>query len=161
MKVLIENIIRQLQEIQEGKIWIGTNFHKKFNLISEAAAFKVVHKGTHTIAEIIAHLTIWRNETCLKMKTAKGSITDENGADWADNSLLKQIGWDKIKDDYENSLTELIALLQTKNDDFLNEMYYDTDYKDHFEYQFLINGMLHHDLYHLGQLGLLIKILKP
>ena len=47
MKVLIENIIRQLQEIQEGKIWIGTNFHKKFSLISEEAAFKVAHKDTH------------------------------------------------------------------------------------------------------------------
>lgn len=161
MKVLIENIIRQLQEIQEGKIWIGTNFHKKFTLISEEEAFKVVHKDTHTIAEIIAHLTIWRKETLLKIQIGKGNITDENRADWCENKGLKQIGWDNIKTDYENSLIKLIILLQSKNDAFLEEQYYDTDYKDYFEYQFLINGMLHHDLYHLGQLGLLIKILKP
>ena len=49
------------------------------------------------------------------METGKGSITDENGIDWDENSQLKQIGWDKIKNDYENSLTELIALLHTKN----------------------------------------------
>jgi len=161
MKVLIENIIKQLQEIQEGKIWIGTSFNEKFSLISEAAAFKVVHKDTHTIAEIVTHLTIWRNESCLKIETTKGSLTDENGADWLDNSELKKLGWDKIKDDYEKSFKKLIILLQSKKDVFLKEQYYDTDYKDYFEYQFLINGMLHHDLYHLGQLGLLIKILKP
>lgn len=161
MKVLIENSIKQLQEIQNGNIWIGTNFNKKLSIISEEEAFKVVHKHTHTIAEIISHLTIWRNETILKIVTAKGSITDENGADWIENSQLIQLGWDKIKDDYEKSLQKLIILLQSKNDDFLEEKYYDTDYKDYFDYQFLINGMLHHDLYHLGQLALLIKIQKP
>ncbi|WP_257670331.1 hypothetical protein [Parapedobacter tibetensis] len=28
------------------------------------------------------------------------------------------------------------------------------------EYRFVIHGMFHHDIYHLGQLGIIIKLLK-
>ena len=160
MKVLIENSIKQLQQIQEGKIWIGTNFKRSLNSIPDEEAFVVANTEFHTIAEIIAHLTIWRNETILKIKTSKGSLTDEHGDDWCENSKLIEIGWTKIKSDYDDSLTEIIKLLKSKKDSFLAEIYFDTDYKDYYPYEFLINGMLHHDLYHLGQIGLIIKLLK-
>ncbi|WP_255420549.1 hypothetical protein [Aquimarina sp. AD10] len=42
----------------------------------------------------------------------------------------------------------------------MKKEYYDTDFKGNYEYSFLLNGMLHHDIYHLGQLGLIIKYLK-
>jgi len=42
----------------------------------------------------------------------------------------------------------------------LNKLYYDTDFKGNFEYGFVINGILHLDIYHLGQLGIIIKYLK-
>ncbi len=37
---------------------------------------------------------------------------------------------------------------------------YDTDFKGNYEYSFVINGMLHHDIYHLRQLGIIINYLK-
>ena len=49
---------------------------------------------------------------------------------------------------------------KSKDDEFLNEQYYDTDFKDNYEYRFVINGMPHHEIYHLGQLGIIIKYLK-
>jgi hypothetical protein len=52
------------------------------------------------------------------------------------------------------------GLLRTKVDDFLLEKYYDTDFKGYYPYKFVVHGMLHHDVYHLGQLGLIIKFLK-
>ena len=70
------------------------------------------------------------------------------------------MGWDSIKSEYNRTLSELIDLLKSKDDEFLNELYYDTDFKGNYEYRFVINGMLHHDIYHLGQLGIIIKYLK-
>ena len=69
-------------------------------------------------------------------------------------------GWARIKSDYDSSLSELIELLKRKDDVFLNDKYYDTDFKGEYEYSFLLNGMLHHDIYHLGQLGIIIKFLN-
>ena len=55
----------------------------------------------------------------------------------------------KIKTDYESSLSELIRLIQDKDD----------DYENSYHYQFILEGLLHHDIYHLGQIGIIIKLI--
>ena len=160
MNTLINNIIEQLIEIQNGKIWIGSSYEKKLRGIVDSLVFTRPIKDLHSIAEIFSHVTLWRNEAILKIKTGKGSKTDDCEENWLTNEKLKAKGWDKIKSEYDNSLSELIDLLKEKNDEFLREEYYDTDFKGNYEYRFLINGMLHHDIYHLGQLGIIIKLLK-
>jgi len=160
MKYLIENIIRQLEEVQNGKLWIGSNFDSKLSQVDEKSVFLRPLESLHSVAEIISHLTLWRKETILKIKTGKGSKTDDCEENWLSNDKLKILGWDKIKSEYDNTLSELIDLLKSKDDEFLNEHYYDTDFKDNYDYRFVINGMLHHDIYHLGQLGIIIKYLK-
>src|SRR5690606_12628228 len=98
--------------------------------------------------------------TILKIRTGKGSKTDACSENWLNNDKLEAVGWDYIKSEYDRTLSELIDLLKSKDDGFLDEPYYDTDFKDDYEYRFVINGMLHHDIYHLGQLGIIIKYLK-
>ena len=159
-KVILKHIIEQLIEVQEHRIWIGSNFNKIFDGISSETAFLRPLPDLHGVAEILSHLTIWRTETILKINTGNGSITDEAEENWLKNDQLKLIGWDTILLNYKNSLTEIISLLETKEDSFLTETYYDTDFKGVYEYQFVIKGMIHHDLYHLGQLGLIIKYLN-
>ena len=160
MNYLIENIIEQLTEIQEGKLWIGTNYNGRLNQVEDDSVFIRPIENLHSVAEIISHLTMWRKETILKINTGKGSKTDDCEENWLTNDKLKIIGWERIKADYRISLSGLIESLRGKEDKFLNEKYYDTDFKDYYEYKFVINGMLHHDLYHLGQIGIIIKFLK-
>lgn len=159
MKILIDTIQVQLKEIHNGKIWIGTTVFDTLKLFDEKDAFSCPN-NVHNAAEIIAHLTFWRKETILKIKTGKGIMTDESPENWLGNAALKKIGWTKIMFEYRQSLDELLEILQLKNDAFLKEKYYDTDYKGYYQYQFLLNGMLHHDLYHLGQLRILLKFLS-
>lgn len=160
MTCRIENIINQLKEVQSGKLWIGSTFDSKLNQVDKNVVFVRPIENLHSIAEIISHLTLWRKETILKIQTGKGSKTDDCKENWLTNDELKIVGWDKIKSEYDRTLVELIDLLNSKEDEFLSELYYDTDFKGDFEYSFVINGMLHHDIYHLGQLGIIIKYLK-
>lgn len=160
MKYLIENIIQQLEEVQRGKLWIGSTFNSKLNQVDENSVFLRPTENLHSVAEIISHLTLWRKETILKIQTGKGSKTDDCEENWLSNDKLEIVGWDNIKLEYDRTLSELIGLLKSKDDEFLNELYYDTDFKGDYEYRFVINGMLHHDIYHLGQLGIIIKYLK-
>ena len=157
---VITHIIKQLIDIQNGKIWIGSSYESKLNTIDESKVFERPMVDMHSIAEIISHLTLWRQEAILKIQTGKGSKTDDCEENWLPNEKLKTIGWSFIKSAYENSLTQLIELLKHKNDDFLEQEYYDTDFKGNYKYSFLLNGMLHHDIYHLGQLGIIIKYLR-
>jgi hypothetical protein len=160
MRVLIENLIGQLRAVQEASNWMGTNFDKKLSLINEDEAFKHPVPGLHSVAEIISHLTVWRKETILKIKTGTGSITEAAEENWLPDDQLKKFGWNRIKSEYKKSLGDLIELLQAKEDNFLEQKYYDTDFKDYYPYRFVTDGMLHHDIYHLGQLGIIIKFLK-
>jgi len=160
MRALIENIIQQLEDVQNGKLWIGSSFDSKLNQIDENLVFLRPMESLHSVAEIISHLTLWRRETILKIQTGRGSKTDDYEENWLTNDKLKKKGWNDIKSAYDDTLSELIMLLKSKDDTFLNELYFDTDFKGDYEYSFVINGMLHHDIYHLGQLGIIIKHLK-
>ena len=112
------------------------------------------------MAEIISHLTLWRSEAILKIKTGKGSKTDDCPENWLNNEELKKVGWKSIKSSYDETLSELIGLLDAINDDFLDKEYYDTDFKGDYTYEWLLNGMVQHDAYHLGQIGIVVKFLK-
>ena len=160
MNSLINHIIEQLLEIQNGKIWIGSNYESKLEGVDNNLVFSRPLKDLHSIAELISHLTLWRHEAMLKIKTGKGNKTDDCEENWLTNDKLKTIGWSKIKSNYDKTLHDLIALLRLKNDDFLSEKYYDTDFKGYYTYKWLLNGMVQHDVYHLGQIGIVIKYLK-
>lgn len=160
MKYLINDIIQQLEEVQNGKLWIGSSFDSLLKPINEDAFFLRPIENLHSIAEIISHLTLWRKEAILKIQIGKGSKTDDCEENWLNNDQLKFLGWHYIKAEYDNTLSEFIHLLKEKDDTFLKEQYYDTDFKGYYDYRFVINGILHHDLYHLGQLGIIIKYLN-
>lgn len=156
----ITYLIEQLKDIQEGYNWIGSSFDKKLNSISEEQVFIRPREGILSIAEHISHLTLWREETILKIKTGKGSKTDACEENFLSLEKLQKKGWNNILTTYKNSLIEIIQLLEDKSDDFIDMEYYDTDFKGNYTYNFLLKGMLHHDVYHLGQIGITIKFLK-
>ena len=160
MQTKIQYIIQQYRDIQDGKLWIGTNFNRKLSEVDESLLFTRPLAGLHSIAEIISHLTLWRKETLLKIETGAGSKTDDCEENWLKNDVLQSKGWIKIKSEYDATLTELIRLLELKEDEFLQKKYYDTDFKGNYNYSFVIDGMLHHDLYHLGQIGIIVKFLN-
>lgn len=160
MNILMNHIIKQLKEIQEGKIWIGENFNKKLKNLTSEIAFTRPISTLHSVAEIVSHLTVWRQETILKINTGEGSITDDLEANWYEVQQLKKIGWNQLITDFNKSSIELIQLLETKDDSFLEQIYFDTDYKKNYPYSFVIEGMLHHDIYHLGQIGILLKLIQ-
>jgi len=160
MKIVLEYIIKQLENNQTGKEWIGATYESKLKNIDEENAFIRPDYDLHSVAEIISHLTTWQKETILKIKTGKGSLTDDCEENWYSNKQLKEKTWATIWNEYQTSLATLISLLKTKEDSFLKEEYYDSDFKGNYPYSFVINGMLHHNIYHLGQLGIIVKYLK-
>lgn len=76
--------------------------------------------------------------------------------DWKDDTDLKKIGWTDLKNALYESRSELIDLIVNQDDTYLQTKFLDTDYNFHY----LIEGIIHHDLYHLGQIGITIKLLN-
>lgn len=159
MNNVIKSIISQIEDLHHGDNWIGVNVEKIIEPLNEQDFFFDV-SGFHSVAETISHLTVWRNETLLKIRTGEGSITDTDPTNWKNNSELITQGKNSILESYQDSLKNLLDILADKNDDFLEQTYYDTDFKDYYPFSFLLYGMVHHDLYHLGQLAMIVKIMN-
>lgn len=156
---LINSLIDQLQEIQSGNLWLGVNFEKKLKLLNDDDFF---HKANelHSVAELLSHLTIWRKDVIIKITTGKGNITDCDPSNWANNETLKKLGRKKIISEYNSTLSTIIELLKDRSDAFLSDQYFDIDFKGSYPYSFALYGLLHHDIYHLGQIGILITMMK-
>lgn len=149
-----------MREVHDGLIWAGTSYNKRLSQLKESQVFVRPLPSVHSIAEIIAHIISWRKDTILKLKTGRGELTDDQPENWKSNDELKIVGWEKIREEDNSTLRELFELLQDKDDTFLNKLYYDPEFKGNYPYSFVLEGMLHHDVYHLGQIGLVIKLLK-
>ncbi len=160
MNKQINSIIRQLTEVHNGLIWTGASYTKKLSQLKENQMFIRPLPSVHSIAEIIAHIISWRKDTILNLKTGRGELTDTHPENWRSNDELKTIGWEKILEEDKSTLRELLELLEDKDDTFLDEYYYDPEFDGNYPNSFVLEGMLHHDIYHLGQIGLVIKLLK-
>jgi uncharacterized damage-inducible protein DinB len=154
-QVLINNIVRQLHEIQEGSLWFDQCFKDKIDKLSDAEALTSPLPQIHSVAEHVSHMLEWRKECMIRFNGLRTELMNSPD-DWKDNSMLSKIGWTELKNDFYHSQSELIRLIESQDDTYLETKFQDTEYNFHY----LIEGIIHHDLYHLGQIGVTIKLLK-
>lgn len=154
-QILINNIVRQLIEIQEGSPWFDQSFKDKIGNLSDAEAMTRPVPQVHSVAEHVSHMLEWRKECLIRFDGLRTELMN-SPEDWKTNEQLSKIGWTKLRDDFYKSQSEIVGLLETKDDSFLEIKFPDTDYNFHY----LIEGIIHHDLYHLGQIGVSIKLLN-
>lgn len=154
-QILIKDYIQQLQDMLTGPVWLDETFTKKLSEVKEQDVFTRPIPELHSVAELISHLHEWRLETISRLKGNKQGFTEDDPRNWRTNDELKAEGWELLKKNFYGSQQQLIDFLHEKDDEYLEQQY------PHYAYtnKYLVQGMVHHDAYHLGQMGLTIKIL--
>jgi len=152
----IKNLIKQIEELDNGDNWTDENFLKKLNSVEEEKIFTQPVQGRHSVAEILWHSIYWRK---VVVKRMEGDFEFEKKTEKEQNflslDLLKQKGLKNLIADFKDSSDLLINFLKAKRDDFL-----DNEYKSGYTNQYLVEGLIFHDYYHLGQIGYVIAALK-
>lgn len=154
-RVLIDDITRQLNEIESGSLWFDQCFRDKFDTLSEAEALTKPIPQVHSVAEHVSHMLEWRKE-CIRRYNGLKTELMNSAADWKDDTELKKIGWTNLKNALYTSRLELIDLFTNQDDTYLETKFLDTDYNFHY----LIEGIIEHDIYHLGQIGITVKLIN-
>ena len=146
----------QLIDAYQGEPWFGRNARQILGDVDKEAAF-VKLNGQHSIVELVWHMITWREFTinCLE-KSSEYDLKHFENLDWRkldhdDKSLWKQ-GLD-ILDATQN---RLINVLQQQDDAILEQNVSERAYN----YRKLINGIIQHDIYHLGQIAYINKQIK-
>lgn len=153
--ILIKNIAKQLRDIQEQENWLDENFKKKIDQLPEDQAFIRPVPEMHSVAELISHLLEWRKESIRKLTGKTPVLSMESPENWRTNEELEKTGWHKLKSDFYESQEELIRMIENESDEYLKNTY-----MDGYKFHYLLEGLIHHDLYHLGQIGITVKFLK-
>ncbi len=154
-RILINNIIRQLNEIQDGSLWFDQCFKDKIDNLSDDEALTRPLPEVHSVAEHVSHMLAWRKECILRFSGSKTELMNSPD-DWKDNTELRKFGWINLKDALYSSRLALINLFAGQDDAYLENNFPGTGYNLHY----LIEGILQHDLYHLGQIGVTLKLLN-
>lgn len=155
MTTRIQSYIEQFNQIFDGNPWLDETFSKKLNNLPDKEAFNPSPDNNHSVAEVVSHIIVWRREIIRRLKenSSERLLTEESADNWKNLQVLQQIGWPKLYEDLKQSQQQLIELLENKNDAFLDEQLGETA----FNKEYFVAGILHHDLYHLGQIGLILK----
>lgn len=103
-------------------------------------------------------MTEWRKEIVRRLvnNSSQRELTEESPGNWKPLAELQQSGWQQLYADFKQSQQHLMNLLEGKDDRFLDEQLGKTE----FNKEYFVAGLLHHDLYHLGQIGLILKWIK-
>ncbi|MDQ1095808.1 MULTISPECIES: DinB family protein [Chryseobacterium] len=153
---LIKDIIRQIHDLHDGDLWLDETFAKKIDQVNEIQAFTRPLPDLHSPAELLSHLIVWRRAVMGRLNGQVVRLELDDPSNWKTNDELRLAGWEALKKDFYQSKQEIIDLLNDKDDDYLDT--FSVDYEKDFRY--FLQGLVHHDLYHLGQLGISVKYLK-
>lgn len=154
--MLKEDLIKQLKDLLHGPLWLDEHFDKKLNSISEQEAFINPQPGIHSVAELLSHLNGWLRACMDRMTGTENGLKDNSADDWKNNERLKAIGWEALKAEFYSLHNELIRLIESSDASFFEKIYPGSA----FTHKDILNGLIHHNSYHLGQMGLTIKFLK-
>ena len=144
----------QLQYGFAGPAWHGPSI-KKVLADLEASQMLNATSNSHNIAELIEHMTAWRNYAIKKLEGDESyEVSDEENFPPVKENTL--VCWQSILGRLKASQTRLVELLESISDDKLLETVPGRKY----DFYILLHGIVQHDLYHLGQIILLKKLSK-
>ncbi|MFD2904205.1 DinB family protein [Sphingobacterium anhuiense] len=159
-KTLINNMIQQLKDVKNADLWIDENFDKKLAEVNDMTAFERPLPDMHSIAELMSHLIEWRKEVLSRLNGNPRGLEMTDSANWRTNAALAKKGWKNMLQEFHSTQQSIIYFLEGKDDVFLSTPYPYAGPAFPHDYQYLVIGLIHHDLYHLGQMGITIKFLK-
>jgi uncharacterized damage-inducible protein DinB len=150
----LQSIIRNMDNVMYVRPWYGDAVMPMLKKIHPAVVY-INPKNSHAAIEILYHMIAWARfaADAVNGKDVQGEVgnipQNWRGID------PKIHTWNAALEELEQIHKQLIALLQTKDDSFLKEKLPNRDYN----YRFLLNGLMQHNIYHLGQIAYLKNLL--
>lgn len=158
MKEKTTELIRLLSETFEGDPWYGHSLMRKLENVPYVIGYKTCIPESHNVAQIVGHLISWKNFVLEKLKNNEAfEIVIDSEDDWPHIEVHCKEDWENLKKELVAAQFGIYEILNGKTDDsYLEEKVCGRDYN----FEYLLKGISQHDIYHLGQIGLIESQLK-
>lgn len=151
----MHSIIRRIENVNSGEPWFGRAVYTILEEVDPKKVYQKPNNTEHSLVELLYHMITWADFTLKRIE--KDQINDLAAAeelDWREIDS-KVHTWKKGLAEFQAIHKKIISLLKKKGDLFLEEK---VDYRK-YNFRFLVNGMIEHNIYHLGQIAYLKKLL--
>ncbi|WP_132050970.1 DinB family protein [Pseudocnuella soli] len=152
----IQIIAEQLKDTWAGDPWFGKPAQQLLTGITEQEAYEQP-QGQHSIAQLIWHMANWRQFTISRLQPdSSPDVSLFETADWRPAAPDSEYTFAKGLQELETSQADLLRTLQTLEDSLLDELVAGRNYT----FRHLLHGIVQHDIYHLGQIAYITKMLR-
>jgi uncharacterized damage-inducible protein DinB len=146
-KTETQKLVSLLKRSYDRGAWHGPSVKETLETITpEMSSLRL--PNTHSIIELVSHMTTWRKFVIQKLQGNDYKVTDEM-------NFPTQHNWGKAIEDLEETQAQLLTLVEKFPIEKLGELVPHPEAK--YTFYTMINGIIHHDLYHTGQIILISK----
>jgi len=152
----IQSILKSLENTLNGQPWFGRAVYNLLDEIDESKVFIKPKETEHSLIELLYHTITWAEFTMANLEnksTDELKTIEEN--DWRTINPDKH-SWKKGMEELKAIHEKITPILSEKDDSFLKEMVPNRK----FNYRFMLNGLIQHNIYHAGQVAYLNKLLS-
>lgn len=142
-----ERIVRLLEKTFDKHPWYGSSIMEVLDMDPAIATKRI--GGGHTIIELVRHMTAWRIfATKRLLNDIAFEITEEL-------NFPAPGSWEDALTNLRNSQSALVDAARNFPESRYSELVPSKTQK--YTYYTLLHGILHHDIYHLGQIAYIRK----
>ncbi|WP_198440146.1 DinB family protein [Pareuzebyella sediminis] len=141
----------------KGEPWYGISVVKKLETIDWKVVGTPPEGYSKSIAVMVKHMVNWRVFVLNKLRGEPDfDIEIDSDQDWPLIKIANESEWDGLIMELRTTQKELVAILRQINDDFLKRKVPGRKYN----FEYLVKGIIEHDIYHLGQIAIIHAIVK-
>ncbi|HUI28892.1 MAG TPA: DinB family protein [Candidatus Acidoferrales bacterium] len=114
--------------------------------ITSDSAIRRPDKNSHNAAELLAHIVGWEDVYLKRFQGDPKATIDQNlSFDWKRIDKNEKSAWKSLVSAFEKNHRQLVSCLEQEKSDMAAK-------------EKLLNNIMEHDIYHLGQIALIKKL---
>lgn len=145
-------ITELLRRAFDGEPWYGPSV---MDVLSEVTLEETLNQlpESHTIAELVAHMIAWRTFVVKRLQ-GDPNYEIEQEESFRKIAAMTSDQWNELLQQLHQTQEELLQMLSKTSDEKLNDVVAGREYT----FDKMLHGIIHHDIYHIGQIVLLRKL---
>jgi uncharacterized damage-inducible protein DinB len=141
------------QSIYNGNPWLEVNLTNTLENVTAEQAYRKINPNLNTIWEIVNHLIQWRRNILRRVEGEVVTAPDHNY--FVPVLDPSEAAWEQSLQNLAKSQESWNVFFEDFNDTDLEKIYVNNEHS-YYEH---IHGIIQHDVYHLGQIVILKKLL--
>src|SRR5258705_2279441 len=149
------SIATSFENTLSSQPWFGRSVYEILEEVDETKAYTRPNGTEHSLMDLLWHMNTWAEFTLANLeKRNPKELKAIEANDWRDIDPKKHT-WKDGLEQLKATHAKIIELLNQNDDSFLSDMVPNRSYNFHY----MLNGLVQHNIYHLGQVAYLKKML--